>query len=210
MLFSSSVSAWFDACSFIGGDMVFRLIVVCDVEGACCLPDGTCALLFSSDCVAQGGQFEGEGVDCASVTCPQPVGACCLPTSGGCLDLTDADCGLVGGLWQGPGTDCASFNCFPPGACCLPDGSCTDIGNEIACNTAGGSFQGVGTTCAGLFCPVPCPADINGDGNVNVTDLLELLAAWGPNPGHAADFNNDGFVNVTDLLELLAAWGGCP
>ena len=28
--------------------------------------------------------------------------------------------------------------------------------------------------------------------------------------GHPADFNNDGFVNVTDLLELLAAWDGCP
>ena len=56
----------------------------------------------------------------------------------------------------------------------------------------------------------PCPSDINGDGNVNVTDLLAVLAAWGPNPGHAADFNNDGFVNVTDLLELLAAWDGCP
>ncbi len=206
----SSSSDWIDACTFIGGDMVFRLIVVCDVEGACCLPDGSCALLLPNDCAAQGGQFEGEGVDCASVTCPQPVGACCLPLSGGCHDLTDADCGLVGGLWQGPGTDCATFVCFPPGACCLPDGSCTDIGNEIDCDAAGGTFQGVGTTCAGLFCPLPCPADFNGDGNVNVTDLLELLAAWGPNPGHAADINEDGFVNVTDLLALLAAWGGCP
>ena len=96
------------------------------------------------------------------------------------------------------------------GACCLSDGSCTDIGNEIDCDAAGGIFQGVGTTCAGLFCPLPCPADINDDGSVNVTDLLELLAAWGPNPGHAADINEDGSVNVTDLLDLLAAWGGCP
>jgi hypothetical protein len=28
----------------------------------------------------------------------------------------------------------------------------------------------------------PCPADINGDGIVDVLDLLELLGAWGPCP----------------------------
>ena len=56
----------------------------------------------------------------------------------------------------------------------------------------------------------PCAADTNGDGLINVTDLLALLAAWGPNPGHVADINGDGQVNVTDLLALLAAWGACP
>ena len=55
-----------------------------------------------------------------------------------------------------------------------------------------------------------CLGDITGDGNVNVTDLLDLLAAWGPNPGHPADINNDGDVNVNDLLSLLGAWGVCP
>ena len=39
-----------------------------------------------------------------------------------------------------------------------------------------------------LYCPPPipvppsCPADISGDTNVNVTDLLALLAAWGACP----------------------------
>ena len=47
-------------------------------------------------------------------------------------------------------------------------------------------------------------------GFVNVADLLLLLGAWGPNPGHLADINGDGTVNVTDLLALLAAWGPCP
>ena len=60
-----------------------------------------------------------------------------------------------------------------------------------------------------------CPADIDVSGLVNVTDLLALLAAWGPNPGHPADFTGpgdvpDGQVTVTDLLALLAAWGACP
>ena len=59
--------------------------------------------------------------------------------------------------------------------------------------------------------PGVCLGDIVGlDGKVNVTDLLSLLAGWGPNPGHPADINDDGEVNVTDLLALLAAWGPCP
>lgn len=58
---------------------------------------------------------------------------------------------------------------------------------------------------------VPCPADSNSDSQVNVTDLLTLLAAWGPCPAPcAADSNSDGNVNVTDLLTLLGAWGSCP
>ncbi|MHC4421705.1 MAG: FG-GAP-like repeat-containing protein [Planctomycetota bacterium] len=57
---------------------------------------------------------------------------------------------------------------------------------------------------------VPCPADIDGDGVVDVRDFLALLAAWGPNPGHPADINGDGTVGVNDFLELLANWGGCP
>jgi hypothetical protein len=54
-----------------------------------------------------------------------------------------------------------------------------------------------------------CPADLTGSGSVNVSDLLALLAAWGPCAGCAADLNGDGQVNVSDLLALLAAWGPC-
>jgi len=55
-----------------------------------------------------------------------------------------------------------------------------------------------------------CPADLTGDGVVNVSDLLQLLSAWGPNVGHPADLNGDGVVNVSDLLILLGQWGPCP
>jgi len=57
--------------------------------------------------------------------------------------------------------------------------------------------------------PAPCPADLDGDGGVGVSDFLELLAAWGPNPGHPADLDGDGTVGVTDFLQLLADWGSC-
>ena len=61
-----------------------------------------------------------------------------------------------------------------------------------------------------LPAPPECPADLNDDGSVNVTDLLSLLGGWGPNPGHPADINDDGTVSVTDLLAILGAWGECP
>ena len=56
-----------------------------------------------------------------------------------------------------------------------------------------------------------CPADSNNNGTVNVTDLLALLAKWGPCSAPCpADNTGDGTVNVTDLLALLASWGACP
>jgi hypothetical protein len=53
-----------------------------------------------------------------------------------------------------------------------------------------------------------CPADVNGDGAVDVLDLLAVLAAWGA-AGGPEDINGDGIVDVLDLLDLLAAWGPC-
>jgi len=48
--------------------------------------------------------------------------------------------------------------------------------------------------------------DVNGDGLVNMVDLLLLLVAWGESPGDPADLNGDGVVNVQDLLILLSNW----
>lgn len=86
-----------------------------------------------------------------------------------------------------------------------------NVGGDVKPSMSGGEFTLAGNFTSQLP-PVllPCPADTNIDGSVNVTDLLALLAAWGPNPDHVADFNDDGNVNVTDLLQLLAAWGACP
>ena len=57
---------------------------------------------------------------------------------------------------------------------------------------------------------VGCSGDCSGDLEVNVIDLLALLADWG-SPGSPCDFDGDGAVNVPDLLALLANWGmQCP
>ncbi len=53
----------------------------------------------------------------------------------------------------------------------------------------------------------PAPGDTNGDCVVGILDFLDLLAAWGPNPGHPADLDGDGVVGILDFLLLLALWG---
>lgn len=55
----------------------------------------------------------------------------------------------------------------------------------------------------------PCPWDLNQDGVVNSGDIMILLAAWGPNPGHPADFNKDGVVNGEDLRIIVNNLGEC-
>ena len=59
----------------------------------------------------------------------------------------------------------------------------------------------------------PVPGDLNGDGVVDVFDLLLLLDAWGPcddpdDPRSCpADLDGSGAVDVFDLLLLLGQWG---
>jgi len=56
-----------------------------------------------------------------------------------------------------------------------------------------------------------CAEDFDDDGVVATTDLLDLLAAWGPcAPSCPEDLDDSGAVDVEDLLQLLAAWGPCP
>lgn len=61
-----------------------------------------------------------------------------------------------------------------------------------------------------------CPADLDGDGDVGVKDLLFLLGSWGacPDCGNCgvecvADLNCDCSVGTEDLLILEGAWGPC-
>ncbi len=61
-----------------------------------------------------------------------------------------------------------------------------------------------------LFLDGICLWDLDGTGSVGVSDLLSLLASWGPCKACPADFDGNGNVGVSDLLALLANWGPCP
>ncbi len=54
-----------------------------------------------------------------------------------------------------------------------------------------------------------CSGDVDGNGTVDVLDLLAVLSAWGPHIG-LEDLNDDGVVDVLDILLLLGNWGDCP
>ncbi|MBM3962551.1 MAG: hypothetical protein FJ306_11705 [Planctomycetes bacterium] len=55
-----------------------------------------------------------------------------------------------------------------------------------------------------LPAPCPNPADLNGDGKVNATDLATVLNGWslaGP-----SDLNGNGTTDANDLAIVLNAW----
>jgi hypothetical protein len=54
-----------------------------------------------------------------------------------------------------------------------------------------------------------CSSDFDGSGEVNVADLLEIIALWGAVGDRPQDLDGNGVVNVADLLILIAAWGPC-
>ena len=60
--------------------------------------------------------------------------------------------------------------------------------------------------------PAALVGDINGDGHVDVVDLLILAGSWATQTGQpgfdpACDLNSDGSVDVIDLLILADDWG---
>lgn len=118
----------------------------------------------------------------------------------------------------GYGCSAASLQmCVEPGTYYLVVTTGTEFGailNGIPCPEKGGKKLVFGNTyiatldCEG--CTNDCPADLNDDGTVGTADLLVLLSAWGPNPGHPADLDGSGEVGTADLLILFFNWGTCP
>ncbi len=60
----------------------------------------------------------------------------------------------------------------------------------------------------------PCPGDLDGDGDVDLSDLSQLLAHYGITSGaeyEDGDLDGDGDVDLSDLSALLAVYGTtCP
>ncbi len=194
---------WFDSCLLgVTGDFFIRAVVDCgSLNGACCEVGGGCSDTTDTACTAAGGAFQGEGTNCASVTCSE---ACCFQPTG-CLDLAVADCVVASGLAQGPGTACATTTCFPVGACCNPDGTCSDGVLDSDCIGAGGVFQGDGAVCSGVTCPQPAGACCLSNGGcleLSLTDCAVIPdTSWAGTLTDCTDADGNGTADDCE---------GCP
>jgi hypothetical protein len=81
---------------------------------------------------------------------------------------------------------------------------------------APGTGEGIDNDCSGEIDADEnyCPADLNNDEVVGVSDLLIFLGLYGTNcagPPCTGDFNGDYQVGVSDLLIFLGLYGSpCP
>ena len=54
-----------------------------------------------------------------------------------------------------------------------------------------------------------CPADIDDSGQVDVGDLLAIIANWGSTSAPESDLDDNGQVDVGDLLIVIGEWNSC-
>ena len=119
---------------------------------------------------------------------------------------------------QSGGAICNStFGTTTLNGCTVADNAASLEGSAIASSTATMAILTGSTVCSNTgtldqingpvdldgtndivdICPADCDGDITGDGEVNVTDLLTVIAGWG-----------DPY-NVGDILLVIRAWGPC-
>ena len=81
-------------------------------------------------------------------------------------------------------------------------------GRQLGIEIAEMTMTKVSGYFAGPDVPAPCPLDLDGDGLVGATDLLDALSDFGVSgPNLPGDIDQNGIVGVNDILELLASYG---
>ncbi|MGB2292371.1 MAG: choice-of-anchor B family protein [Flavobacteriales bacterium] len=91
----------------------------------------------------------------------------------------------------------------------LETGDCDDTDASVYPG-APGTAEGVDNNCDGVVSGdelTPCPADVNGDGQITVADVLLLLSDFGCAMDCGGDVDGDDAVTVADILLVLAAFG---
>ena len=86
--------------------------------------------------------------------------------------------------------------------CCL-GGTCI-IATATDCVAAGGAYGGDNVACADANCATTTPGDVDGDGDVDTSDLDELRGSLGL---CTSDTDMDGDTDIEDLLNVIGSWG---
>lgn len=145
-------------------------------------------------------------------------------TDWGQTELLAAPAGSAGGALGG--TVSVSDQVIAAGAP-LADDADTDAGNACLFTMTGGSpsggpdcnGNGIGDACDieqgtsadvnGNGLPDECETigDVDGDGDIDVNDLVALITAWGVCPTTCpGDLDGDGLVGIGDLMLLIESW----
>jgi PQQ-like domain/EF hand len=123
------------------------------------------------------------------------------------VDRIDRATGVIKGTWIYP-TDIEAI---------VVDGSSAYLGSVsgriLQIDTATGAVLGsieTGIQATNLAVLMPCVADANGDGQINVADFSAFMGAFARGD-RRADANGDGALNVQDFMAFMAAFArGCP
>ena len=185
---------YLDVCGVCGGNGYAGCTdpASCTYDGGACLEDGSC---LYEDCA---------GV-CGGVAVVDACGVCGGDDSScqGCTD--DEACNY----------DASAL--FPDGSCTYPDNcgicggnnncdECTDFNENGTCDVA----ENVGCTYADALnyspdatldngtCLFSCAGDINGDGDIQLNDLLDVLSAYGTSCGECPDVDGDDICDWAD------------
>ena len=84
------------------------------------------------------------------------------------------------------------------------------VGLTVRAETFGGLWVGEGGAYPTLIIRTGIPGDLDHDGDVDLSDLAQLLANYGMTGGagyEQGDIDHDGDVDLSDLAELLAHYG---
>ena len=127
----------------------------CLFGGACCLPNGDCAIITSEDeCQALDGMWNGLYTVCSDFNC-NLTGACCLPDNSCSSDITLQQCTILDGIWGGIDSLCIEVTCSIGADNCdnapiIEDGlflvdttnASTDGESHPKCDTSDGGYTG--------------------------------------------------------------------
>lgn len=173
---TAGTTYWIRIAGWNGANGNYALLVTCPPVGACC--DGaSCQDLSADACGIAGGNYLGDGTDCASNGSFCTMGACCL-LDGSCSDGSEIDCMTMNGQFAGGATECSTTICPDVGACCT-NGSC-EVTFRNDCLDGGGEFLGADTICEADTCMGACCFDnaCTIQDQVDCADAGEVF--WGP------------------------------
>ena len=177
-----------------------KLLVAVPAPGAsfeCSATPTTAQLTFSENIVATSAHFTVVG----------PAGAI-TPTYSYNAATNTASLGL--GTLDVAGTYTVTVSDLITAGGIRLDGEIANANAPASLPSGDGLANGAAVYTFALTC-IKCSADLNGDHEVNSSDLGSLLAQFGVcSAPCAADLNEDNEVNSADLGQMLSNFGTCP